>query len=62
MGLFDKLTGIRRPSGEIAPRSAEEVREALLRLNGPDIPYVLRDGSPEGADLGSVLSIMCRAR
>ncbi|MFP3987697.1 hypothetical protein U9R90_09390 [Streptomyces sp. E11-3] len=51
MGLFDKLTGTRRPSSSVAPRSAEEVQAALLGCNGPDVPYVVRDGAPEGADL-----------
>jgi hypothetical protein len=51
MGLFDKLTGTRRPADDVARRSADEVRAALLGLNGPDVPYVIRDGSEEGADL-----------
>ncbi|MFI9585446.1 hypothetical protein ACIHCQ_27120 [Streptomyces sp. NPDC052236] len=51
MGLFDKLTGTKRPSSGVAPHSTEEVRAALLRLNQPDVPYVVRDGTPEGADL-----------
>jgi hypothetical protein len=52
MSLFDKLTGTKHPSSGVAPRSAEEVRAALLGLNGPDVPYVVRNGTPsEGADL-----------
>ncbi|MFB6940144.1 hypothetical protein ACFWGL_10555 [Streptomyces sp. NPDC060286] len=51
MGLFDKLTGTKRPSSEVVPRSVEEVRAALLGLNGPDVPYVVRNGTLEGADL-----------
>jgi hypothetical protein len=51
MGLLDKLTGTRHPDEGVAPRSAEEVRTALLGLNRPDAPYVIRDGAPEGADL-----------
>jgi hypothetical protein len=51
MGLFDKLTGTRRPEGGVAARQADEVRAALLGLNGDDVPYVVRDGRPEGADL-----------
>ncbi|WP_053849191.1 hypothetical protein [Streptomyces sp. NRRL B-24085] len=51
MGLFDKLTGTRRPADGIAPRSADEVRAALLGLNGSDVPYVIREGGEEGADL-----------
>ncbi|MBH1935830.1 hypothetical protein I5Q34_16400 [Streptomyces sp. AV19] len=52
MGLFDKLTGTKYPGNGVAPRPAEEVRAALLGLNGPDVPYVVRNGIPsEGADL-----------
>lgn len=51
MGLFDKLTGTKRPESGVAPCSAEEVRTALLSLNQPDVPYVIREGAAEGADL-----------
>ncbi len=51
MGLFDKLTGTKRTSGGVAPRSSAEVRTELLGLSRPDTPYVVRYGAPEGADL-----------
>lgn len=51
MGLFDKLTGTKHPDSGVAPRSAEEVRAALLGLFGADAPYVVREGGSEGADL-----------
>ncbi|MDH6549003.1 hypothetical protein [Streptomyces sp. SAI-041] len=51
MGLFDKLTGTKRPADGIAPMPGDQVRAALLDLNNPDIPYLVRDGSEEGADL-----------
>ncbi|MDX3669897.1 hypothetical protein [Streptomyces europaeiscabiei] len=51
MGLFDKLTGTKRPADSVAPRSAAEIQAALLGLNSPDVPYVIRDGRAEGADL-----------
>jgi hypothetical protein len=51
MGLFDKLTGTKRPVDGVVPRSAAETRAAVLGLNGPDVPYVVRDGRVEGADL-----------
>src|SRR5690349_5994872 len=51
MGLFDKLTGTKRPADGVAPRSADEVYAALLGLNRPEVPYVIRDGRAEGADL-----------
>ncbi|MEE1834193.1 hypothetical protein [Streptomyces sp. SP17KL33] len=51
MGLFDKLTGTKRPPDNVAPRSAAEIQVALLGLNSPEVPYVIRDGRAEGADL-----------
>ncbi|WP_372405598.1 hypothetical protein [Streptomyces luteireticuli] len=52
MGLFDRLTGTAHPGSGVAPRPAGDVRAALLGLNGPDVPYVVRTGTPaEGADL-----------
>ncbi|MCL7379599.1 hypothetical protein [Streptomyces sp. 35G-GA-8] len=51
MGLFDKLTGTKRPADGVAPRSAAEVHAAVLGLNRPDVPYIIRDGREEGADL-----------
>lgn len=52
MGLFDKLTGTRYPDSGAAPRSAEEVRAAMLALNGTDVPYRVRNALPaEKADL-----------
>ncbi|WP_329386157.1 hypothetical protein OG625_27095 [Streptomyces sp. NBC_01351] len=58
MGLFDKLTGTRRPGSGITPLSAAEVRAALLSLDGPDMRFVLRNGTPkERADLVAVWRI-----
>ncbi|MFF5984772.1 hypothetical protein ACFY78_38610 [Streptomyces olindensis] len=51
MGLFDKLTGTACPDDGVVPRLVGEVRAALLGLNGPDVPYVVRDGAAEGADV-----------
>ncbi|MEU6954032.1 hypothetical protein [Streptomyces sp. NPDC045714] len=51
MGFFDKLTGTKRPEAGAAPRPAEELRTALLGLNGPHVPYVISDGAAHGADL-----------
>ncbi|GAA1898429.1 hypothetical protein GCM10009837_21120 [Streptomyces durmitorensis] len=52
MGLFDKLTGTRHPTSGVTPRSADEVRAALLGLDGPDVPYRVRRATPaENADL-----------
>ncbi|MFB7849620.1 hypothetical protein ACFC34_21600 [Streptomyces sp. NPDC056053] len=51
MGLFDKLTGTRRPVDGVVPLPAHEVRAALLALGGPDVPWLVRDGAAEDADL-----------
>ncbi|GAA2307212.1 hypothetical protein OKJ48_26800 [Streptomyces kunmingensis] len=47
MGLFDKLTGTRRPDDGVEPRPPQEVREALLALAGPDAPWTVRAAAPE---------------
>lgn len=51
MGFLDKLTGTQRPADGVTPASPRELRTALLGLNRPDVPYVIRDGAPENADL-----------
>ncbi|WP_368396484.1 hypothetical protein [Streptomyces sclerotialus] len=51
MGLFDKLTGTRYPDSGIAPRSAADLRAALLDLNQPDNPWVVRNATTKGVDL-----------
>ncbi|MFF3204922.1 hypothetical protein [Streptomyces sp. NPDC002962] len=47
MGFFDRLTGTRHPRSGLVPRSAEEVRAALFAVNGPEVPYRVRDALPE---------------
>ncbi|MFD5077517.1 hypothetical protein [Streptomyces sp. NPDC058371] len=51
MGLFDKLTGTKRPDDGVVTGSAEQVRNAMLGLNRSDVPFVIRDGAADGADL-----------
>lgn len=51
MGLFDIFTGTKRPTGDIEPRSAAEVRVALLAVNRETAPFVIRDGADQGVDL-----------
>ncbi|MGW2606928.1 hypothetical protein ACWC4A_21295 [Streptomyces mirabilis] len=52
MGLFGKLVGTKYPEGGVAALSTVEVRAALLALNGPDVPYRVRNALPaEKADL-----------
>jgi hypothetical protein len=46
MGAFSK-----NPVKGVAPKSAQEVREALLAVNRDTAPYIIRDGTPEGVDL-----------
>lgn len=51
MGFLDKLTGTKhRPEG-VASVPGEELRAALLGLNQPDVPYVIRYGGGEQCDL-----------
>ncbi|MFH8775221.1 hypothetical protein [Streptomyces sp. NPDC017958] len=51
MGLFDKLTGTQHPPEGVSPVPGEELRTALLGLNQPDVPYVIRYGGSEQCDL-----------
>jgi hypothetical protein len=50
MWLWDLLTGTKRPAEGVKPKSAQHVREALLAVNDPKLPFVVRDGAPEGVD------------
>ncbi|MBY8869038.1 hypothetical protein [Streptomyces sennicomposti] len=51
MGIFDRLTGTRYPAEGVPPASRDEVRTALLGLNGPEVPYVVRYSAGEKCDL-----------
>jgi hypothetical protein len=52
MGLFDKLVGTKYPDSGVAALSTVEIRAALLALNGPDVPYRVRNALPaEKVDL-----------
>ncbi|MEU0602126.1 hypothetical protein ABZ484_28365 [Streptomyces sp. NPDC006393] len=51
MGLFDKLTGTQHPPLGVSPVPGEELRAALLDLNQPDVPFVVRYGGGEQCDL-----------
>lgn len=54
MGIFTRLTGTRHPESGVVPRSATEVRAALLALGGPDVPYRVREAfAQEKADLAA---------
>ncbi|MBC2869821.1 hypothetical protein [Streptomyces mexicanus] len=51
MGLFDKLTGTRRPPEGVPAVTGEELRAALVGLNAPEVPFVVRYGGGEQCDL-----------
>lgn len=55
--LLDRLTGTRHPKAGTPPRPLEQVYAALYALNRPDVPYLVRDGQPEGVDLVAELKI-----
>ncbi|WP_419994306.1 hypothetical protein [Streptomyces boninensis] len=50
MGLLRLLSRryVTHPPPDVEPRNVVEVRAALLALNGPDVPWVVRDGAAEG--------------
>ncbi|MGW0882241.1 hypothetical protein [Streptomyces sp. NPDC002671] len=59
MGFFSRPQDTKYPSNEVVTRSCEELRFALLRLNQPGVPYVVRPGTPEeGADLVAEYRVM----
>lgn len=51
MGMFDWLTGTKKPAAGVAARAPGEVRAALLEVNRPTAPFVVRDGAPDEVDL-----------
>ncbi|MEU3355701.1 hypothetical protein [Streptomyces sp. NPDC037389] len=52
MGLRDRLLGTTYPENDVVPRSAAEVRESLLAIDGTDTPYRIRKANPsEKADV-----------
>lgn len=51
MGMFDWLTGTKKPATGVVARTPEEVRESLLEVNRPTAPFLVRDGAPEEVDL-----------
>ncbi|MFD8154103.1 hypothetical protein ACFV28_25580 [Streptomyces sp. NPDC059720] len=51
MSLLDNYFGTRRPDEGVAPRTPMEVRSALLALNGPGVPFVVRNGTPKEGDV-----------
>ncbi|MCJ1677647.1 hypothetical protein MTF65_09915 [Streptomyces sp. APSN-46.1] len=50
--LWDKWTGTKYPYSGVTPVPTMELRDALLALNGQDVPFSVRDAFPkEKADL-----------
>jgi hypothetical protein len=50
VGLFDWLTGTKRPAAGVAPKPPAEVKAALLAVNRPTAPFTVRDGAAENVD------------
>jgi|SRR5262252_665301 len=51
MRLLDFLIGTKETAAAIPAERSTDVREALLALNRPALPFIVRDGSPEKVDL-----------
>jgi hypothetical protein len=51
LGLIDWLTGTKRPAAGVAPKPPAEVKAALLAVNRPTAPFLVRDGAAENVDL-----------
>src|SRR5439155_3305452 len=49
--FFDWFTGTKKPAEGVAPKPASDLRTAILALNRPTAPFVIRDGGPEKVDL-----------
>src|SRR4051794_13327074 len=53
MGFFTWLTGTSRPEPGTNPRSPDEVRAALLAVNRPSAPFLVRAGEANEPELVS---------
>jgi hypothetical protein len=51
MGLLDFFTGTKHPPAGVVAKVPAEVRSALLAVNRPTAPFIVRDGAPEKVDL-----------
>ena len=51
MGLFDRLTGTKKPDGDTPAAPPQEVANAILGVNRPTAPFQVRPADPgEGCD------------
>ena len=51
MGLLDFFTGTKHPAAGIGAKMPAEVCSALLAVNRPTAPFIVRDGAPEKVDI-----------
>ncbi|MBX7250322.1 MAG: hypothetical protein K1X35_14920, partial [Caulobacteraceae bacterium] len=51
MGMLDWMTGTKAAPKDVARQPVAALREALLAVNRPTAPFVVRDGAPEKCDL-----------
>ena len=51
MGILDRLTGTRRPQAGTPALPARQLHDAIAALDRNDVPWSIRSGAPERADL-----------
>ena len=51
MGMFDWTTGTKAAPKGVVRQPVAALREALLGVNRPTAPFIIRDGAPEKCDL-----------
>ena len=51
MGMFDWVTGTKRPARDLAPVSAAELQSALFAVNRATAPFVVHEEASGSADL-----------
>jgi hypothetical protein len=49
--FWNFFVGVKKSVADTPAKPSAELREALLAVNRPALPFVLRDGSPESVDL-----------
>ncbi|MBE9375655.1 hypothetical protein IQ251_14475 [Saccharopolyspora sp. HNM0983] len=51
MGLLDVFRGIKRPDSDAPVLPADQVRAAILAINRPTAPFIIREGGDDEPDL-----------